>query len=230
MTIRAVTFDLDDTLWPVAPVIERAEHAMHAWLAAHCPAVAARYDVGALREMRRRVAAEHPRLAHDFSALRRRSLEHALHERGYDGEHVDGAFHAFYAERQRVELFRDALPALRALEGRYALGSISNGNADLALIGLARFFPVRVHARHLGCAKPARRIYLTACRRLSCAPHEVLHVGDDPVLDVAGARAAGMAAVWLNRAGAPWPAEGPPPPTIAALDQLPGLLAAEGRP
>lgn len=226
MNIRAVTFDLDDTLWPVAPVIERAERAMHAWLAANCPALTARYDVAALREIRRRIADDHPHLAHDFSALRRRSLEHALHEHGYDGEHVEGAFGTFYAARQEVELFDDALPALERLTGRYALASISNGNADLEIIGLAYHFPVRVHARHVGCAKPDAGIFLAACDALACEPGEVVHVGDDPVLDVTGAREAGMHPIWLNRDRAPWPGAGPAPPTLSSLAALPELLAS----
>lgn len=220
MPIRAITFDLDDTLWPVAPVIERAERAMHAWLAEHCAEVTARYDVPALRALRQRIGQEEPHLAHDFSALRRRSLEAALHGHGYDGVHVEGAFQAFYAERQKVTLFDDALPVLNELRRSYLLGSVSNGNADLAIIGLDHFFPVRIHARQLGHAKPSREIYLAACEALGCAPGEVLHVGDDPLLDVIGARDAGLQVAWLDRCGAGWINEGPPPPTLNRLSDL----------
>lgn len=224
MPIRAITFDLDDTLWPVAPVIEQAERAMHAWLAEHCPEVTARYDVPALRALRQRIGQEEPHLAHDFSALRRRSLEAALHGHGYDGVHVEGAFQAFYAERQKVTLFDDALPLLESLRGSYRLGSVSNGNADLEMIGLDHLFQVRIHARQLGHAKPSREIYLAACRALKCAPHEVLHVGDDPELDVIGARDAGMQAVWLDRHGTGWQRGEPAPTSLRRLDRLPALL------
>lgn len=228
MRLKAITFDLDDTLWPVDPVIRQAECAMHEWLAANCPEVAERYDVETMRALRRRIGAEHPHLAHDFSALRRHSLERALHEHGYDGEHVNGAFDAFFAARQEVTLFEDAIPVLERLRGEYRLGSISNGNADLEVIGLAHLFPVRVHARHLGHAKPAPEIFRAACERLGCEPGQVLHVGDDPALDVAGARAAGMQAVWANRAAAPWSGPGGAPPTIKRLSELPALLSGLG--
>lgn len=224
MTVRAITFDLDDTLWPVAPVIARAERAMHAWLAMHCPAVTARYDTAGLRTLRQRIGEQHPHLAHDFSALRRRSLEHALHEHGYDGEHVAGAFEVFYSTRQQVRLFDDALPTLERLRAVYRLGSISNGNADLALIGLNHLFGVRVHARDLGRAKPSPEIFHAACERLDCEPGEVLHVGDDPNLDVAGARAAGMRVAWLNRHGDPWPGAAPAPVTLRRLGDLTRVL------
>jgi len=228
MSIRAITFDLDDTLWPVDPVIRRAELAMHEWLAANCPEVAARYDVEAMRGLRRRIGAEHPQLAHDFSALRRRSLTCALHEHGYDGKHVEGAFGAFFAARQEVSVFEDAVPVLERLGGDYRLGSISNGNADLEIIGLAHLFPVRVHARQLGHAKPSPEIFRAACAQLDCEPGEVLHVGDDPQLDVAGARAAGLRAIWINRSGAAWPGDEEAPPTAESLSALPGLLAVLG--
>jgi putative hydrolase of the HAD superfamily len=224
MPIRAITFDLDDTLWPVAPVIERAERAMHAWLETHCPEVTARYDVPALRALRQRIGQEEPHLAHDFSALRRRSLEAALHGHGYDGVHVEGAFQAFYAERQKVDLFDDALPVLDRLRHSYLLGSVSNGNADLAVIGLDHFFPVRIHARQLGHAKPSREIYLAACQALGCEPGEVLHVGDDPLLDVIGARDAGLQVAWLDRHGGGWQRNEPAPPSLRRLDELSALV------
>jgi putative hydrolase of the HAD superfamily len=35
--IAAITLDLDDTLWPIEPVIARAEERLDAWLKIHCP-------------------------------------------------------------------------------------------------------------------------------------------------------------------------------------------------
>ena len=51
-TIRAVLFDLDDTLWPIVPVILRAEALMHDWLSQHAPKVTERYSIAALRARR----------------------------------------------------------------------------------------------------------------------------------------------------------------------------------
>ncbi|GIX37145.1 MAG: hydrolase [Silanimonas sp.] len=219
--IRALSFDLDDTLWPIWPVIERAESALHAYLAAHCPRTAAAFPVPAMRALREQVAREYPELAHDFTAQRLICLERALQASGEDPAHARPAFEALYAERNRVTFFDDALPALDALGAHYPLAALTNGNADLARIGIAPRFSVIVAARDIGIAKPERAIFVHTTARLGFEPHEVLHVGDDPWLDIAGAARAGLRTCWVNRRGSPWPAELPPPdlevPCLARL-------------
>ncbi|MEO7877752.1 MAG: HAD family hydrolase, partial [Dokdonella sp.] len=84
------------------------------------------------------------------------------------------------------------------------LVSISNGNADLERIGLRGHFAHCISAREFGVAKPHSGIFHHACARLGLAPENVLHVGDDPHLDVTGAHAAGLRTAWLNRTGATW--------------------------
>jgi putative hydrolase of the HAD superfamily len=86
----------------------------------------------------------------------------------------------------------------------YPLVSLSNGNADLERIGLARFFHFSISSRSFGKAKPAAEIFHAACAGLDLPPSEVLHIGDDPALDVLGAHAAGLRSAWLNRSGAAW--------------------------
>jgi putative hydrolase of the HAD superfamily len=197
--IKAITFDLDDTLWPVWPAIERAEHELHAWLRVHAGRTAHRFDVPALREMRNAIVAEHPQWAHDFSRLRRESLVRALTLAGDDHALADPAYDVFFAARNRVECFADALPALQALARRWPIAALTNGNADLQVIGLAPYFTATVSAREFGIAKPDPRIFHEACRQLGAAPHEVLHVGDDWALDVYGAHRAGLRSAWVRR-------------------------------
>lgn len=204
LRVRAITFDLDDTLWPIAPVMRRAEQRLDEWLHAHCPRAAAAYPIAAMRALRDRIAEEHPHLAHDFSAQRRLSLRRALLAHGYHDAHVDAAFNAFYAERNRVECYGDALPALESLGARYPLAAITNGNADLSAIGLAPHFRFVLHASAFGTAKPGADIFRAACARLGLAPAEVLHVGDDPELDVIGAARAGLRCVWVQRGSSSW--------------------------
>lgn len=205
--VRAITLDLDDTLWPFAPIGARVERVLDAWLHEHCPRTAQRFPIEAMRELRGQVFAERPDLAHDLSQLRRLSLVRAMELSGDDPLHADAAFEIFYAERNRVEFYDDALPALARLAARVPLGALSNGNADLARVGIAKHFVFQLGAREHGAAKPAASIFHAACARLAHAPHEVLHVGDSIEMDVVGAYHAGLRSCWINREGMRWPHE-----------------------
>src|SRR5690349_5286932 len=65
MRIRAISLDLDDTLWPIEPVMLRAEERLDAWLRQHCPDAAKHYPILAMRALRERISTEHPHLSHD---------------------------------------------------------------------------------------------------------------------------------------------------------------------
>ncbi|MFD0738860.1 HAD family hydrolase [Lysobacter koreensis] len=224
--VRAITLDLDDTIWPIAPVIVRAETALGDWLREHAPRTAARWPVAAMRALRDRVAAEHPQLAHDFTRQRMITLERMIGEAGDDLALVAPAFDAFFAARCDVQHYDDSLDALDRLAARVPLAALSNGNADLARIGLMHLFAFQLGAREHGAAKPAPSIFLAACRQLGCEPVQVLHVGDDVEMDVVGAHRAGLRSCWINRpdeAGdtRPWPRDDLRPDleftTLAAL-------------
>lgn len=210
MRILAVSFDLDDTLWPIAPVIDSADRALDDWLHACHPAVARAWPIPALRALRERVAQEHPQLSHDYTAQRMLTLERAFAHCGIGDAHVADAFEVYFDARNRVTCFEDALPTLCALAARLPLASISNGNADLNRIGLREHFRACVSARECGVSKPDVAIFHVACSALELEPAVILHVGDDPLLDVAGAHAAGMRTAWLNRSGKAWPVEAVP--------------------
>lgn len=195
----ALTLDLDDTLWPVWPAIERAEAQLHAWLRQHAPATAARFDTTGLRALRDEVARTHPHWAHDLSAIRLESLRRALALAGDDVGLALPAFETFLSWRHRVEVYDDVVPALERLAARFPLVALTNGNADLQIIGLDRWFRGVVSARSFGVGKPDAAIFMEACRRAGARPAQVLHVGDDPCLDVRGALDAGLQAAWVAR-------------------------------
>jgi putative hydrolase of the HAD superfamily len=223
--VQAIIFDLDDTLWEVGPVIVRAERAMLGFLASHYPRVLEQHTLESMRDVRARMALEHPAMRHDFTWLRLESLRHHAREAGYAEQMADEAFAVFYAARNEVTLFDDVLPALARLQRRFRLFAVSNGNADLSVIGLARFFEHSLGAREAGMLKPDPRIFAQLLGRAGLGPERVLHVGDDAVADVEGARRAGVTPVWLNRAGTTWPAAAAPPPlTVRSLTELVGLL------
>lgn len=224
--MQAISLDLDDTLWPIWPTIERAEKVLHDWLTEHAPMAAALFsNPAALRDIRNHVAEHRPELKHDLSAVRRESIRLALYRAGEDPLLADPAFEAFFSARQQVDLFEDARPALEALARRYPLVSLSNGNADLKRVGIAEYFRAAVTAREFGVGKPDPRIFLAAAGAVDVMPEAVLHVGDDATLDVIGALNAGMQAVWVNRGDTLWPHEQQPHATVQTLTELVDLLA-----
>jgi HAD superfamily hydrolase (TIGR01549 family) len=203
--IAAISLDLDDTLWPIWPTIERAERVLHAWLVREAPKTAGLLlTPGVLSELREATAKERSDLAHDLSALRRESIRTALRRAGEDPALADPAFEIFFAERQRVTLYDDVLPALKWLSERYPLVAVSNGNADVHLTGVGRWFRAAFNARAFGSGKPHAPIFQAAAASVGVLPKDVLHVGDDAALDVIGALDAGMQAAWLVRDERPW--------------------------
>ena len=234
MRILAVSLDLDDTLWPIEPAIAGADQALDDWLRTHHPAIAQTWSITAMRALRARIADENPTLAHDYAAQRLLTLRHALRSGGVDSEQVAlDALEIYFAARNRVALYADVLPALAAIAAHVPVISISNGNADLRRIGLDAHFALSLSAREVGVAKPAAAIFHSACAQLHIAPEHVLHVGDDPLHDVAGARNAGLCAAWLNRGATRWSAAHGAEPDLqfANLDALARWLDAhvEGR-
>lgn len=226
--IKAITLDLDDTLWPVEPTIVRAEQALADWLAQHAPATSTLLrDSGTRSQLRKAVNLAHPEVAHDFSALRRLYLHRALGQAGEDTALAHPAFEVFFAERQRVTLYPDALGALAALAARFPVLAVSNGNADVHKVGLGNYFVGSVSAQSCGVAKPHIDIFHAAARTLQCAPDEVLHVGDDIHLDVVGAIDAGMQAAWLNRDAKVWNHPHTPHLTTTDMAQLCAALGLD---
>ena len=203
--VRAITLDLDDTLWPVWPTIARAEQALSDWLAQHAPATA---DLASDPEVKKAVRAEvnarRADRAHDMSFLRLEAIRALLQQAGDPSHLAEPAFEVFFAERQRVDLFDDALPALAFWSQRYPVVALSNGNADVHRVGIGHHFHASVSAKSMGVAKPDLRIFLAGAQAAGVAPHEVLHIGDDAHADGVGALAAGMQMAWLNREGHDW--------------------------
>jgi putative hydrolase of the HAD superfamily len=206
--IRAISLDLDDTLWPIAPTIARAEQELHAWFATHAPSTAAMFDVPTLVRLRDAIAHEFPDKSHDFTWMRRIAIERALVAAGDDPALAEPAFECFFHWRQQVVLFDDALPALERLAAKFPLIALTNGNADWRAIGLAPYFSAGcLSAREYGQGKPHAAFFHEGCKRLGLAPAQVLHGGDDWHLDIEGAHGAGLPSAWIRR---PHHADKPP--------------------
>ncbi|MEJ2601879.1 MAG: HAD family hydrolase [Gammaproteobacteria bacterium] len=220
--IRALTIDLDDTLWDVAPVIRRAERKLGDWLRQHYPRIPQRFAPADMMALREEVAAANPDQSHDFRFLRRAVMQEMARRVDYPESLADEAFDVFDRHRNEVEFFADVRPALEHLAGRYRLVAVTNGNADLHRIGVAHFFHGIVTAVSAGAPKPDRRIFEQAMEHAGSDPGHVLHVGDHPDHDIEGARRAGLLTAWVNRRGETWPQTLLPPHVI--VEDFHGLL------
>ncbi|AOZ12960.1 HAD family hydrolase [Pseudomonas lundensis] len=225
MTIELITFDLDDTLWHTAPVIMRAEETLRQWLAVNAPDVGA-LEPGTFQAIREQVLSEHPHLKHRISALRRHVLFHALREAQYADAHAlaDAAFEVFIEARHALEVFPQVEPMLAVLARDYALGVVTNGNADVRRIGLGHHFRFVLCAEDIGIAKPDARLFHEALSRGGVKAGAAVHVGDHPGDDIAGAQQAGLRAVWFNPGGNIWEGDTRPDAEIGCLSELPQVL------
>jgi putative hydrolase of the HAD superfamily len=226
--IRAVCFDLDNTLWDIGPVLDRAEGILADWMRGRYPRIPERFTPADIRAARAALMREMPHQAHDLAFLSRENLARLAAAVGYERDMAQEAFDVWHAARNQCVPFDDVLPALEKLKPRYRLATLSNGNADLGKIGIAHHFEIRLHAAALGCAKPDARAYGALADALTLQPAEILFVGDEPQADIAGPRSVGMQTVWVNRSGHAWPAELPAADHVVAdLHGLVTLLTRE---
>jgi putative hydrolase of the HAD superfamily len=220
-SIRAVTLDLDDTLWACEPTLLRAERLTLEWLTERVPEVIAPWSIERLRERRMAIHAARPELKHDFVTIRRLALQEVFRAAGADdaqsSQIIEGSLNVYMTWRNRVELYPEVRACLERLSAQYRIASLSNGNACLVQIGLDHLFHTMIAAHSHGASKPDAAVFHLACGELRCEPDEVVHVGDDIELDVRGARGAGLHAVWMNRGSHSWPGEDVPD-TVADLE------------
>jgi putative hydrolase of the HAD superfamily len=166
-------------------------------------------------------------MRHDFTYLRKASLHRCAQSVGYDAPAAEEAFAVFFRARNAVTLYQDVPAVLPRLRQRFRLFTLTNGNADLAVIGIDHHFEGRFAARDVGSLKPAASAFNHVIDKTQLAAHQILFVGDDPIADVQGARAVGMQPVWVNRTRALWSVtDGIQPPTVANLTELEQFLSA----
>jgi putative hydrolase of the HAD superfamily len=226
--IQLLTFDLDDTLWELGPVLIRAEAIGYRWLQEHAPAVTRQFSIEQLREIRMQIAVEQPELAHRVTDLRKLSLQRAMMQASIDASAiptlVDAAFTTFLQARHDVELFTGAETTLQQLQRDFTLAAITNGNFDIATAGLDRYFAFAVNAERLPRGKPHPEPFEEALRLSGCAAQQCIHIGDDIENDVRGAQRMGFATIWINLDGKAWPGGEPPSKQIRHLAELPNAV------
>ncbi|MEV8534141.1 HAD family hydrolase [Streptomyces sp. NPDC051211] len=234
MPIRAVVWDIDDTLFDYTGADTAG---LVRWLEEQ--GLAGLYDSPGVALVQWREATERhwARFAVgevSFQAQRWDRVRDFLGRPGMADDEADAWFGRYLEHYEAAwALFPDVLPALDALAGTHRHGVLSNSslaNQDRKLrsLGLRSRFEVLLCAAELGLSKPEAGAFLAVCTAMGLEPGEVVYVGDQPEIDARGARDAGLVAVWLDRDGN----RGPAPEgvhRIPGLEQLPELLAGDTR-
>ena len=208
MKIKAITFDLDDTLWPLFDVIMHAHKTSNDYLIAKHPQMQSVLFSSEERKMWKKLVQAEPNLANRLSELRKKVIYELLVENNVDSNEAkklaEKSFEIFLDERHKVVYFDGVLSALEKLKDRYILGVITNGNADIKTLKIDHLFDFYVNAEMVNESKPGRKIFDEAVKLAGVLPEEICHIGDHPVNDVEGAVEAGMQAIWMNALEKDW--------------------------
>jgi putative hydrolase of the HAD superfamily len=231
MAIRAVLWDIDDTIFDYASAdrIGMRNHLGHEGLPDACDSV--EQALGLWEELTERHWARFAAGACDFEGQRRDRVRDFLGLPLTD-EEADTWFgrHVVHYEAAWA-LFPDTLPALDLLAAEYRHAVLSNSafaqqDRKLRALGVRDRFEVLLCAAELGVSKPEAAAFHAACEALDLAPDEVAYVGNEPDIDARGAADAGLFGIWLDRRGS----GGRPDLTrITGLAELPGVLRGDTR-
>ncbi|MFK0107414.1 HAD family hydrolase [Streptomyces sp. NPDC091217] len=235
MTIRAVVWDVDDTLFDYTTADREG---MRAHLAAEELLTGRESAEAALVRWREITDQQWARFSAgevSFEGQRRDRVRVFLGVTLSDAE-ADDWFHRYRIHYEDAwALFPDVLPALDALAASHRHAVLSNSSLHvqdhkLRTLGVHDRFEAILCAAELGVSKPAAGAFLAACEALELAPHEVAYVGDHPEIDGRGAADAGLLSVWIDRRGPSAGADAPVGPhRIASLAELPAILRADTR-
>jgi len=224
--IRAVVFDIDQTLWDFHASRKNALRACLALLRHRATSeVVDRWTIDDLQTRFDRIESQAKNLA--LARIRAASLREAANEAAPLDPQLGNDLHELYLDHRHStrEPYADVIPALGRLRAAgLQLGLMSNGNSKIDLLGLEGWWDAIVLASEHRVAKPNPAIYQITADQLGREPTELVCVGDDPDKDVAGPQRAGWRAVWNRRDGQELPADITPDATVELLTELPDLI------
>ncbi|WP_411361128.1 HAD-IA family hydrolase [Pseudidiomarina sp. YC-516-91] len=200
--IRAISFDLDDTLYDNIPVMRAAEAANYAKLCELFP-VAAAWSQAEWAQRRWQLMQTDADLASDMTLLRLATIRLGLMQLGIDSKQAEAGAEqvlaAFLARRNQVDVPAQSHQLLSELGQHYPLIAISNGNVDTTKIGLRDYFTHVIQPGDGRRGKPYPDMFTVAQQAYPhLCPAQWLHVGDSPVADVLGAQRMGWQTAWFK--------------------------------
>ncbi|SPT69262.1 flavin mononucleotide phosphatase [Anaerobiospirillum thomasii] len=206
--LKALSFDLDDTVYDNVPAIHKAE-------VDFCLYLQQKYDLPAFTasqsfwaESKAQVLKLDRSLEGDVTLCRAKALQHGFLKLGVPLSSFDEALelvnHFIFMRSSNIKVDIDVIELLRRLKERYVLVAISNGNVDTRILQLDEIFEFDLRPKHgQWRQKPYSDLFDEFLQRYKLKPSEVLHVGDDPVTDVLGSVQAGFnsACIYKGYAG-----------------------------
>lgn len=90
-----------------------------------------------------------------------------------------------------MSLLDNACATIEALKIHFKISAITNGNADLDVIGVRDEFDIVVAAENAGATKPDKNIFQYAQNQVQLASNQIVLVGETPHVDVLGAKLSG---------------------------------------
>lgn len=198
-----ITFDLDDTLWAVNPLMQQANQTMFDWLAQHAPKFRQNYKLTDLPLLRAQALELQPEIGYSVTKIRQQQIKLGLLNSGYSHKQVQplvtAAFEIFLQARQQVKFFPDAKKTLSQLKQQgYYLGALSNGNADIKRVGLAQLMQFQIQADQVGQMKPHPAMFKQVLKQTGLKPEQIIHIGDHPEHDIDGAHKAGFRSIQVK--------------------------------
>jgi putative hydrolase of the HAD superfamily len=226
MPIRLVSFDVDDTLYDFTSLSRSAIEEVAALVRRSAGAPAAGLGVEEIISDLEIAADEMDHPYARIPELRRRAFARTLARFDLRDDALVEEMDRTYVRRRFMPtpVFAGARDVLERLARDYVLCVISNGEQDLAALGLDDLFDFILTATDAGVQKPDPRIFQAAMERAGCSASETAHVGDSVRSDVAGAKAAGAWAIWFNPTGRANPYAVAPDREVRALVELPETL------
>ena len=192
--ITAISFDGDGTLWDFDKVMRHALECALTELRSHAGKSAGSLTIDTMISLRNQVAGELKGKITNLEQVRLAAFQRTLQHIGIFDDALARHLNAVYLKHrfEDIDLFPDVLPTLDALQGRYTLGLLSNGNSYPERCGLGGRLQFVVFSQDHGIEKPDPRLFEIAMERAGLTKHELLHVGDSLASDVGGARRAGV--------------------------------------
>ena len=223
--IRLITLDLDNTLWDIEKTMLRAEKELRVHLRSVSKKAFDIYCSEIAYEIRDRLLREQPGLRSNLTEFRKLLLGEVFFRAGNsirDSQILaNSAFDKFFEFRNQVAFFEGAIDVLKTLSEKYKVYALTNGNADVKMIGIDKYFSGAVSSAEVGASKPSPVIFEAVLNKAGEEAESCIHVGDDYEDDIVGANNAGIASIWLNHHHQSDPAKPLATKVVANVQEIP---------